>query len=127
MKGHPRPRWLVFKATGTTPSCSPSFTPGGHSRTLLGPAHGGPSCFIELVINRSPGWERYFRAVEPLMREVGARPHIGKWVESFGPDEFAQLHGERYTRFLKLQATHEPDGRFVNDFTARIIGTPALA
>ena len=33
------------------------------------------------------------------MKKIGARPHLGKYCESYGRTDFEQLHGENFSRF----------------------------
>jgi hypothetical protein len=54
------------------------------------------------------------------MREIGARPHLGKYGRSITSADLAKAHGEHYTRFLELKAQHDPAGKFANEFTDRL-------
>jgi FAD/FMN-containing dehydrogenase len=96
------------------------FTPAGHDRTLLGAGRQQRSTWIDLVCDDSAGFERYYGAAEDVMKEIGARPHLGKWCESFDHGDLERLHGEHYTRFVDLVREHDPDGKFANDFTRRL-------
>jgi hypothetical protein len=98
------------------------FTPGGHQRTLIGPGRERRSTWIDLLANDSHGFERYFAAAEELMRDVDARPHPGKYNESFDEADLLRLHGSRYRRFVELAAQHDPRQKFVNAFTRRLFG-----
>ena len=97
------------------------FTPE-HDRTLIGAGRGRRSTWIDLVLDDSHGFEKYYAAAEGLVKEIGARPHLGKFCESFGKEDLAQLHGDRFARFLDLVAEHDPEGKFANDFTRRLFG-----
>ena len=98
------------------------FTPGGHQRTLIGPGRGRRSAWLDLLTNDSHGFERYFTAAETLMREVDARPHPGKFNETFGPEDLGRMHGEHFVKFLELARRHDPERKFANDFTRRLFG-----
>jgi FAD/FMN-containing dehydrogenase len=98
------------------------FTPEGHDRTLIGAGRERCSAWIDLVCNDSDGFERYYAAAEELVREMGARPHLGKYCEGFGEEDLARLHGDRFARFLELVDEHDPDRKFANDFTRRFFG-----
>jgi L-gulono-1,4-lactone dehydrogenase len=98
------------------------FTPEGHDRTLIGAGRERRSAWIDLVCNDSDGFERYYAAAEELVREMGARPHLGKYCEGFGEEDLARLHGDRFARFLELVDEHDPDRKFANDFTQRFFG-----
>lgn len=100
------------------------FTPE-HDRTLIGPGRGRRSTWIDLVCNDSAGFERYYAAAERLVREIGARPHLGKYCEDFGKADLDRLHGEHFAKFLDLVEEHDPDGKFANDFTEKLFGRGA--
>ncbi len=97
------------------------FTPV-HDRTLIGAGRERRSTWIDLVCDDSHGFEMYYAAAEELVKEIGARPHLGKYCEGFGKDDLARLHGDRFTRFLDLVEKHDPDHKFANDFTRRLFG-----
>jgi hypothetical protein len=96
------------------------FTPAGHDRTLLGPGRGRRSAWIDLITNDSRGVDRYFDAAEGLVKQIGGRPHLGKYCRSHRQADLTRVHGDHLTRFLELMAQHDPDGRFANDFTRRL-------
>jgi len=100
------------------------FTPE-HDRTLIGAGRGGPSAWIDLVCNDSYGFESYYAEAERIMKEIGARPHLGKFCESFNQADMGRLHGKYLTRFLELVEEHDPDGKFANSFTRRLLGFEA--
>jgi FAD/FMN-containing dehydrogenase len=97
------------------------FTPE-HDRTLIGAGRERRSTWIDLVCNDSDGFERYYAAAEELIREMGARPHLGKFCESFRKEDLVKLHGERFARFLDLVEEYDPERKFTNDFTRRLFG-----
>ena len=96
------------------------FTPAGHDRTLIGPGRARRSTWVDLLTNDSRGFERYFAAAELLMREVDARPHPGKFNESFGHKDLLRLHQEHFLKFLALAARHDSGRKFANAFTRRM-------
>ena len=100
------------------------FTPE-HDRTLIGAGRERRSTWIDLVCDDSPGFEKYYAAAEELMKEIGARPHLGKYCEGFGEEDLAKLHGDRFERFLELVEEHDPERKFANDFTRRVFGDGA--
>ncbi|NEA33494.1 FAD-binding protein [Streptomyces sp. SID13031] len=97
------------------------FTPAGHERTLLGAGRDRHSVWLDLLCNDSHAFEQYYAAAEALMREIGARPHLGKYSRSITGADLAAALGPRYTRFLELKAQHDPAGKFDNDFTKRLL------
>jgi FAD/FMN-containing dehydrogenase len=101
------------------------FTPEGHDRTLIGAGRGRRSTWIDLVCNDSRGFERYYAVAQEVIKEIEARPHLGKFCDSFRNEDMANLHGDDFTRFLNLVGEYDPDGKFSNDFTRRLFGHEA--
>lgn len=97
------------------------FTPE-HDRTLIGAGRGRRSAWIDLVCNDSQGFERYYVEAEKLVKEIGARLHLGKFCENFNKADMVRFHGQNFTRFLKLREEHDPEGKFVNGFARRLFG-----
>jgi hypothetical protein len=98
------------------------FTPGGHERTLIGPGRERRSTWVDLLADDSHGFEKYFAAAETLMREVDARPHPGKFNESFTHEDLMRLHQDHFVEFLDLVKQHDPESKFANEFTRRMFG-----
>jgi hypothetical protein len=98
------------------------FTPAGHDRTLIGAGRDRRSTWIDLVCNDARGFERFYSAAEEAIKEVGARPHLGKFCESLGKADLARLHGEYFTLFLELVDEYDPERKFANAFTRRLFG-----
>jgi FAD/FMN-containing dehydrogenase len=101
------------------------FTPAGHDRTLIGAGRERPWTWIDLVCNDSDGFEKYYTAAEKLMKEIGARPHLGKYCQSFDSGDLKRLHQEHFTRFVQVVEEHDPGGKFANAFTRRLFGGAA--
>ncbi len=99
------------------------FTPK-HDRTLIGAGRDRRSTWIDLVCNDSRGFEKYYAAAQEVIKEIGARPHLGKFCENLSQADMARLHGENFTKFLSLMEEHDPEGKFANGFTRRLFGTP---
>ena len=97
------------------------FTPK-RERTLIGAGRGRRCTWIDLVCTDSQGFEKYYAAAEGLIKEIGARPHLGKFCETFAEEYLAALHQDNFTRFLNLVQEHDPDGKFANDLTRRLFG-----
>src|SRR5215213_8489755 len=75
------------------------FTPDGHDRTLIGAGRDRRSTWIDLVCNDSHGFEKYYAAAQELIKEIEARPHLGKFCEAFTKSDMAKLHGDNFTKF----------------------------
>src|SRR5215211_374654 len=98
------------------------FTPDRHDRTLIGAGRDRRCTWIDLVCNDSVGFEKYYAAAEELIKEIGARPHLGKFCESLTEADMARLHQDNFTKFVRLVKEHDPDGKFANEFTRRLFG-----
>jgi FAD/FMN-containing dehydrogenase len=98
------------------------FTPAGHDRSLLGPGRGRASAWLCLCLNQSGDVDAYFAEVERWMRGNDARMHLGKWWESGGAAELERMHGDCFRTFQRVRAAHDPEGRFTNQFTDRVLG-----
>jgi FAD/FMN-containing dehydrogenase len=98
------------------------FTPGGHDRTMLGAGRLRRSAWIDLIINDSDGFELYYAAAVELVKEIGAKPHLGKFCDGITAADLEKVHGDSFDAFLDLVATHDPDGKFANAFTRRLFG-----
>jgi hypothetical protein len=96
------------------------FTPAGHDRTLIGAGRERRSTWINLVLNDEDGYEKYYAAAEKLMKQVDARPHLGKACLSFTSNDMLRLHQQHFAKFLQVAKQHDPDGKFVGVFTRRI-------
>lgn len=96
------------------------FTPAGHDLTMIGPGRGRRSTWLDLLCDDSHGFEKYYAAAEVLMREVDARPHPGKYNQSFGKADLMRSHQEHFVKFLDLATDHDPERKFANDFTRRL-------
>jgi hypothetical protein len=96
------------------------FTPEGHNRTLIGPGRDRRCGWIDLVCDDSPGFEAYYEAAETLLKELEARPHLGKFVHDIDDRYMAQIYGLDFERFRQLVLDHDPDGKFRNSFTRRL-------
>lgn len=96
------------------------FTPAGHKRTFLGAGRERRSTWIDLICNDSRGFEKYYSSAEELIKEIGARPHLGKFCQTLDKAHLTKVHGENFQKFLQLMHTHDPQDKFANDFTNRM-------
>jgi hypothetical protein len=98
------------------------FTPAGHELSMIGPGRDTRRCWIDLICNDSHGFELYYGAAEDKIREIGARPHLGKFCDKLDKAHLAGIYGEHFVRFLELRNIHDPDRKFLNNFTRRLFG-----
>jgi L-gulono-1,4-lactone dehydrogenase len=87
---------------------------------LLSPAHGRPTGYVAVHMFRGMAWEPYFRAVEAIMDEYGGRPHWGK--RHFQTAETLRPRYPRWDDFQAVRARLDPDGRFANAYSNRVLG-----
>ena len=87
---------------------------------FLSPATGRDTCYIAVHMYAGMPWETYFRAVEDTLDEFDARPHWGK--RHFRTAETLAPRYPDWNRFADVRKRFDPDGVFVNDYTARVLG-----
>jgi L-gulonolactone oxidase len=87
---------------------------------LLSTAAGRESGFVAVHMYRGMEWRPYFDAVEEIMDSLDGRPHWGK--RHF--QTAATLRGRypEWDRFQAIRARLDPDGRFANAYTERVLG-----
>src|SRR5207344_1015111 len=68
------------------------FTRAGHDRTLIGAGRQRHSTWIDIVCNDSDGFEAYYAAAVHLIKELGGRPHLGKYCKGFDAEYLQKLH-----------------------------------
>jgi FAD-linked oxidoreductase len=78
------------------------------------------SGFVAVHMYRGMPWESYFRAVEEIMDELGGRPHWGKRHFQTAATLSARYPG--WERFQAVRARLDPQGRFANDWSDRVLG-----
>jgi L-gulonolactone oxidase len=90
---------------------------------FLSPVQGRPSGYIAVHMFKGMEWRPYFRAVEQVMDEFGGRPHWGK--RHFQTAATLRPRYPDWDRFQAVRAKLDPDGRFVNMHTDRVLGPVA--
>ena len=86
----------------------------------LSPASGRDTCYIAVHLYKGIDYVPYFSAVEGIMTGLGGRPHWGKLHF-----QTAETLAPKYPRWDEFQAARrrvDPDGRFANDYTDRVLG-----
>ena len=87
---------------------------------LLSPAHERETAYVAVHQYQGATWEPYFRAVERIMSEYEGRPHWGK--RHFQTAETLEKLYPRWDDFQKVRARLDPEGRFSNAYTDRVLG-----
>ena len=87
---------------------------------LLSTAHGRPTAYIAVHQYLGMEYETYFRGVEAIMDEYDGRPHWGKRHYQSAATLAPRYPG--WERFAKVRSDFDPEGRFENDYTRRVLG-----
>jgi L-gulonolactone oxidase len=89
-------------------------------RVLLSASHGRDTCYVAVHQDRRLDWETYFRGVEEIMESYGGRPHWGK--RHFQTVETLAPRYPGWNEFQAVRAKLDPEGRFSNEYTDRVLG-----
>jgi L-gulonolactone oxidase len=87
---------------------------------FLSTAAGRESGFVAVHMYRQMPWQPYFLAVESIMLELGGRPHWGK--RHFQTAATLRPRFPDWDRFQSVRARLDPEGRFANAWTERVLG-----
>ncbi len=90
---------------------------------FLSTAAGRDSGFVAVHMFRGMQWRPYFQAVEAIMDELSGRPHWGK--RHFQTAGTLRARYPDWDRFQAVRARLDPRGRFVNEWTERVLGPVA--
>jgi L-gulono-1,4-lactone dehydrogenase len=86
----------------------------------LSTASGRDTGYVAVHMFKGMEWEPYFRAVEALMDELDGRPHWGK--RHFQTADTLRPRYPGWDAFQAVRARLDPDGRFANTYTDRVLG-----
>jgi FAD-linked oxidoreductase len=87
---------------------------------LLSTAHGRPTAYVAVHQYLGMEYETYFRGVEAIMDEYGGRPHWGK--RHYQSADTLRPRYPEWERFAEVRSRLDPEGRFENDYTRRVLG-----
>lgn len=87
---------------------------------LLSTAADRDSGYVAVHMFEGMEWQPYFRAVEAIMDQLGGRPHWGK--RHFQTAATLRARYPAWDRFQAVRARLDPDGRFANAWTERVLG-----
>jgi L-gulono-1,4-lactone dehydrogenase len=90
---------------------------------FLSTATGRDSGFVAVHMYRGMAWEPYFSAVEAIMDELHGRPHWGK--RHFQTAATLRPRYPDWDRFQAVRQRLDPEGRFANAWTDRVLGAGA--
>jgi len=85
------------------------FVAKDHS--LLSPARGRDVCYIG--VSTQPNANEVYSRVEPIMKDLGGRPHWGKHF-SLRRSEVEAMYPDSYDKFCKIRKELDPKGVFTN-------------
>jgi FAD/FMN-containing dehydrogenase len=63
--------------------------------------------------NEDPSANELFARFEPLMKQLGGRPHWGKHF-TLTPDDLTRMYGANYDTFKQIRHQLDPTGLFEN-------------
>jgi len=86
----------------------------------LSTGYGRPNAYIAVHVFEGTPYERYFRGVERIMDDYGGRPHWGK-LHFQSAETLAPRYPE-WDRFRMVRRRLDPEGRFANAYTKRVLG-----
>jgi L-gulonolactone oxidase len=86
----------------------------------LSTAYGRDTGYLAVHVYKGMPHEPYFRGVEAIMNSVEGRPHWGKL--HFQTAETLAPRYPEWDRFQAVRARLDPEGRFANDYTDRVLG-----
>jgi L-gulono-1,4-lactone dehydrogenase len=87
---------------------------------LLSTAHGRESGYVAVHMYRGMPWRPYFEAVEEIMCDLDGRPHWGK--RHFQTAATLRPRYPRWDRFQAVRSRLDPQGRFANAWSDRVLG-----
>jgi L-gulonolactone oxidase len=83
---------------------------------MMSPANGRDVCYIGVntkAHNEDPSANELFARFEPLMKQLGGRPHWGKHF-TLTPDDLTRMYGANYDTFKQIRHQLDPTGLFEN-------------
>jgi L-gulono-1,4-lactone dehydrogenase len=87
---------------------------------FLSTAGGRDTVYVAVHQYRGMEFESYFRGVERIMDDYGGRPHWGK--RHYQSAATLRPRYPDWDRFQAVRARLDPDGRFQNDYSERVLG-----
>lgn len=86
----------------------------------LSTAHDRDSAWIAVHVHKGGSYETYFQGVERIMDDYAGRPHWGK-LHFQDHESLAPRYGA-WDDFQRTRGEIDPDGRFANAYTDRVLG-----
>jgi L-gulono-1,4-lactone dehydrogenase len=86
-------------------------------QALLSPARGRDVCYIG--VSTQPNANEVYSRVEPIMKDLGGRPHWGKHF-SLKRSEVEEMYPDSYDKFCKIRKQLDPKGVFTNTLVQQL-------
>lgn len=83
----------------------------------ISPAYGRATCYIGVATLDNA--TEIFERVEPIMKELGGRPHWGKHF-NLTRAEAEAMYPATFDDFVALRRSYDPDGVFLNSLLRRL-------
>ena len=87
---------------------------------FLSPAYGRDTAYLAVHMFQGVDFHPYFKAVEAAMKDLGGRPHWGKWHYR-SRDDLRPAYPD-FDRFLAVRDRLDPDRLFANAYLDRVLG-----
>ncbi|TDC84973.1 FAD-binding protein [Micromonospora sp. KC606] len=110
----------TLRRTGAYSPYSVLVRVGAGDDSPLSPAYGRRTGYVNLTVPRTAGQVELLRAIEPVLRDHGGRPHWGK-AHTATVEVLAPRYPE-WELFQRIRAELDPDGLFASDYTDRVLG-----
>jgi len=88
-------------------------------QSLMSPARGRNVCYIG--VSTEPNANEVYSRVEPVMKDLGGRPHWGKCF-SLQRREVEAMYPDSYDKFRQLRKEMDPKGVFSNTLIDQLFG-----
>lgn len=110
-----------FVKTGTEPIFFPIEVRVSKADDIpLSTAHGRDSAWIAAHVHKGASYETYFQGIEKILDDYDGRPHWGKL--HFQNHTTLAPRYDAWDDFQTIRAEIDPDGRFANPYTDRVLG-----
>lgn len=111
----------LLRAAGLWSPYSMLLRFGAGDDALLSPAHGRATGYLNVTVPRTTAFAEVHRQMEPVLRELGGRPHWGKAHTATSLD-LAPLY-PAWEDFARVRKSLDPAGTFGSAYLDRVLGS----